>query len=83
MENYRHNVIRPRSPAARGRMNHSCPACERGFTGFERKDECTGLAMAKVKVQSWQNIYPCEKAIVHGTVFAELDLPFTARRDCR
>ena len=83
MENYRHNVSRPRNPAARGRMNPSCPVCERSFAGFERKEECTGLAMAKIKVQSWQNVYPCEKAIERGTIFAELDLPFAARRNCR
>ena len=45
--------------------------------------ECTGLVMAFVKKQSWQNIYPPEKALEIGTVFAELDLPFTAKGGCR
>ncbi|MBQ4054983.1 MAG: spore coat associated protein CotJA [Clostridia bacterium] len=39
--------------------------------------------MAKIVFQSWQKIYPCEKAIVRGTLFGELDLPFEARRSCR
>lgn len=38
--------------------------------------ECTGLAMGMIKRQSWQDVYPCEKAITRGTIFAELDLPF-------
>ena len=83
MENYRHNVSRPRNPAVRGRRSPSCPSCERGSAGFDTGRECTGLAMAKIVFQSWQKIYPCEKAIVRGTLFGELDLPFEARRSCR
>lgn len=67
----------------RQRRPMSTPSCDCTFTGFGRSDECTGLAMAKIKVQLWQNVYPAEKAITRGTIFNELDLPFNARRGCR
>ena len=35
------------------------------------------LAMTYVK---WQNIYKPENALCAGTIFQELDLPFTGRR---
>ncbi len=34
------------------------------------------LAMSYVPFQKWQNIYPLEKALKRGTLFADLDLPF-------
>lgn len=34
------------------------------------------LAMSYVPFQRWQNIYPLEKALKRGTMFADLDLPF-------
>ena len=83
MENYRHSVNRIQNPSMRNRRSMPAPSCGCGFAGFGAGDECTGLAMAKVKVQLWQNIYPCEKALVRGTIFSELDLPFNARRGCR
>ena len=38
------------------------------------------LAMAYVPWQKWQNIYKPENALCAGTIFQELDLPFTGRR---
>lgn len=34
------------------------------------------LAMAYVPMQKWQCIYEDSKAIMRGTIFEELDLPF-------
>lgn len=34
------------------------------------------LAMAYVPMQRWQKIYEDSKAIMRGTIFEELDLPF-------
>ena len=34
------------------------------------------LAMAYVPMQTWQEIYECDKALMRGTVFCELDKPF-------
>ena len=38
------------------------------------------LAMAYVPWQKWQNIYKPENALYAGTIFQDLDLPFTGRR---
>ena len=38
--------------------------------------ECYALAMAYVPFQQWGEIYPCEKALMRGTVFPCLDKPF-------
>lgn len=42
---------------------------------------CVGypIAMAYVPVQKWQNIYKAETALMRGTVFPELYLPFLGK----
>ena len=37
------------------------------------------LAMAYVPWQSWRKIYKAEDALMQGTIFEELNLPFTGR----
>lgn len=37
------------------------------------------LAMAYVPWQTWRDIYEVEKALEHGTIFRELDMPFLGR----
>ncbi len=37
------------------------------------------IAMAYVPWQVWRNIYEPPKALMTGTIFAELDKPFTGR----
>ncbi|MDD5949076.1 MAG: spore coat associated protein CotJA [Lachnospiraceae bacterium] len=37
------------------------------------------IAMAYVPWQTWQNIYEPPKALMVGTIFADLDKPFTGR----
>ena len=34
------------------------------------------LAMAYIPMQTWRDIYENDKAIMRGTIFGELDLPF-------
>ena len=40
------------------------------------------IAMAYVPWQKWRQTYPMDKAVVRGTIFPELDLPFVMGR-CR
>ena len=37
------------------------------------------LAMAYVPMQKWKNVYANDVALNRGTLFPELDLPFTGR----
>ena len=37
------------------------------------------LAMAYVPWQRWTNLYELNTALLHGTIFPELDLPFMAK----
>ena len=39
--------------------------------------ECYGMAMAYVPFQQWGEVYSCDKALMRGTLFPCLDLPFT------
>ncbi len=41
-------------------------------------DNCHELpiAMAYVPMQNWRDVYECDKALMRGTVFCELDKPF-------
>lgn len=50
-----------------------------GVSGTIPLDELP-LAMAYVPRQTWKTTYPVEEALVRGTIFPELDLPFTGRR---
>ena len=40
------------------------------------------LAMVYSPVQKWRNIYDGETALVRGTIFEELDLPFMGKCCC-
>lgn len=50
-----------------------------------RTDEISemALAMAYVPWQHFQSIYEPDKALQVGTIFPELNKPFTGRRVCR
>ena len=39
------------------------------------------LAIATIPFQSWETLYPPQKALCRGTVFPSLDLPFYAGGD--
>lgn len=49
---------------------------EFGFNGRRRRDT-RPLAMAYVRKQSWRRIYKPDVAIARGTLFNELDKPFS------
>lgn len=40
---------------------------------------CTGLAIATVPMQVWREVYRPETAFMNGTIFPELNLPYTGR----
>ena len=44
------------------------------------KLDSLSLAMAYVPWQTWGNLYKAEEALHQGTIFEELNLPFTGRR---
>lgn len=61
-------------------------SCDCGTTIVEEALSCKDdmvLAMAYVKWQKWQKIYDVEKALHHGTIFQELDLPFCGIGGCQ
>lgn len=41
------------------------------------------IAMAYVPWQMWRDLYPPDEAFHCGTIFKELNLPFTGRRVCK
>ena len=40
------------------------------------------IAMAYVPWQEFRNLYAAEKALCHGTIFEELDKPFSGKGGC-
>lgn len=49
-------------------------------SGQEMKNvDSLSLAMAYVPWQRWNQIYKPEEALMQGTIFMELDKPFTGR----
>ena len=73
MQNYRNNY--------NGNYRYNTQP-QLGRTECSSKDDMV-LAMAYVKWQKWQNIYDAEKALCHGTIFEELDLPFCGLGGCQ
>ena len=58
-----------------------------GMPGYEDTHRSWGLdgyplAMVYSPIQKWRNIYDCETALVRGTIFEELDLPFLGKCHC-
>lgn len=45
-----------------------------------QKSCCTGLAIASVPMQIWREVYRPEAAFMNGTIFPELNLPYTVQR---
>ncbi len=41
------------------------------------------LAMAYIPFQQWRNLYDPSEAFQRGTIFEELDLPFTCAKECK
>lgn len=40
---------------------------------------CTQLAIASVPMQVWREVYRPETAFMNGTIFPELNLPYTVQ----
>lgn len=56
---------------------HSCPSA--GAGAFEQQFP---IGMGYIPWQTWSRTYPQEQALMRGTIFPDLDLPFEYRR-CR
>ena len=85
--NYRHATQAQSSTLERRASNECCTtATEHCNTSDEVNHSCMSnmvLAMAYVKWQKWHKIYDAEKALHHGTIFEELDLPFCGIGGCQ
>ncbi len=66
----RESAVRPEMPTNSGSMNSSCDIDQ------------FPVGMAYVPWQRWQQVYPVEKAMNRGTIFPDLDKPFSMGR-CR
>ena len=78
MQNYRNNAM----PYNNG-YRRPIPAPEPVTPCDDKHDHDMVLAMAYVKWQTWQKIYDPEKALHHGTIFQELNLPFCGIGGCQ
>ena len=56
---------------------HSCPSV--GAGAFEQQFP---IGVGYIPWQTWSRTYPQEQALMRGTIFPDLDLPFEYRR-CR
>lgn len=69
------------------------PVAERESCGCETRSDnaskiCVSaeqfpIGMTYVPMQSWENLYCPSQALEHGTLFIDLDKPFTGRRMSR
>jgi len=89
--NYRTNDYMRRNQCGRSmnmppvKREPECSACTETHTEeFCVHDRISGIpiAMAYVPWQEWRNIYPAEKALCRGTIFEELDKPFSGIGGC-
>lgn len=55
----------------------TCPGEKPAMNRMDRP-----LGMTYVPVQKWRDLYQPEEAFQYGTIFKELNLPFTGRRMC-
>ena len=89
--NYRSNDYMRRSQCNRPmtvspvRAEPEYPSC----TNESSTECCTSdvlyglpIAMAYVPWQEWHNLYPLEKSLCRGTIFEELDKPFSGTGGC-
>ena len=84
MPNYRTNAM-PYG-ACYSRNPASVPAMDRCTVQVPEttpscKDDMV-LAMAYVPWQEWKNLYSAEKAFCKGTIFEDLDKPFSGKGGC-
>ena len=89
--NYRSNDYMRRSQC-RGPVNTSIPRPEPIITSCheESAPKCCHhdplselpLAMAYIPWQEWKDIYSADKALCRGTIFEELDKPFSGKGGC-
>lgn len=89
--NYRSNDYMRRGQCSRP-MTATSPVTSPNYSSCQEEDtpKCCmhdplagmPVAMAYVPWQEWKNIYPAEKALCRGTIFEELDKPFSGKGGC-
>lgn len=63
------------------RMSSGCRCsdpCISPRTPMDSMDSCCPLGIACVTMQRFESLYSPEKALMTGTIFSQLDYPFTA-----
>lgn len=69
VEKCRRDMMRPEMP------------CERRNHDMRMKDR-KSLAMAYVPWQEWSNLYQPDEGMENGTIFRDLNMPFTGKGMC-
>ena len=65
-----------------GSWQNTSPSCRRNSEDCTRSDDFlkgTTIAMAYVPWQQWQNVYEICRGFERGTIFEDLDKPFTGK----
>ncbi len=83
MHNYRNNPNYCRSATVQNpKYNYNKNRCSCDSTPDDFLKDYS-LAMAYVPIQQWEKPYEIEKALQIGTIFSELNKPFTGKGGCR
>lgn len=70
---------RPFPPSPMNTMNMTSPRVSSGRDCLSDMP----IGMSYVPIQNWMQTYPIEQGLHRGTIFPELDYPFTMRRCSR
>lgn len=63
-------------------MNTCCNCAGSSFDNSDYSDSGMVLAMAYVPIQIWKQVYDLPIGFKTGTIFPDLDKPYTGRREC-
>ena len=75
-------MMQPEMPMGRDSMMQPEMPMNSGSMNSSRDIDQFPVAMAYVPWQRWQQVYPVEEAMSRGTIFPDLDKPFSMGR-CR
>ena len=63
------------------KLGNACHKCGDNMPTNRLELDNLPLAMSYVPFQKWTTTYPLEKALMRGTLFPDLDLPFKGGMD--
>lgn len=63
------------------KLGNACHKCDDNMPANRLELDNLPLAMSYVPFQKWTTTYPLEKALMRGTIFPDLDLPFKGGMD--